>query len=1220
MDSGEVGMWLEDCVNAAATQQDKAPTEEDRLNYCKHTDSLSAELASLLQEAMEMKWPFVPEKWQYKESVSAKDKTNLSDLISKHLPQLLALLKASIMAQEARRALAVVFLVDRFLYWIDESSRLLKITKLVHKHQRDAPVAPQLVIRQARVYLNSGKLQKAEYILSSLINNSGATGCWVYHSKSDRALVQAVSVQVRGMILQKLGLWLQAAELIWASLVGFYALPKPDKKGIGTSLGLLANILVSMNDKDFHALNANPDVDLSLLVDRSHRLLSAAEAAKLAVVYSQYASLYVLTNVATQGTCLLSHSLSADCPPPQRQSFLLQAKEAFEIGLLTKAEGELVTSIQELHTFLKAAYSLTVTHKWLGTPADVLSQVTQACQKALACFYDYCNAKNQDKDGLCSKIMRLIAQVKLLLRVEPFLNSDKGSFIPDSYRNIADRSIHFTLESFSKVMQRFQTYHESLCKTTNASCKGSNEKTNGPRLCITALGTTFDTLITDCSTEPCNISKETDLLRLGQPKRGIANAAAAHPSRTSKSCTSVGSAHSLSSSWQTFHWSSSGSPQLSGNSYTGSSISAFEQPNASNQSCPTTENDDDQSNNMIALTNADLLRYDPVSITTVPHSFLRAKKTEVSEAAVETLNTEEDGIPKKMEVPKAAVETLNTEEDGIPKKMEVPEAAVETLNTEEDGIPKKMEVPEAAVETLNTEEDGIPKKMEVPEAAVETLNTEEDGIPKKMEVPEAAVETLNTEEDGIPKKMEVPEAAVETLNTEEDGIADLVCAKSKPSPFGESLHSLSQLTLRTSSSSLSDSFSSQSSWEKFSSDLNFPTSRSPQPPNLSKVQTGQNKNSSDSDGSFCLLETDPSETDDSPVVNAIPIKSSPETSYSNPHPNLEKCTPEQYASTDASTQSSFENLDMNHGRYPNTESDNTDKDNILQKKNPLCYSCQHHSGVAQFQPERQYFLSQEDYRALLAGVCHECLLRRLQSNETKFRLKEHKISYCALHLKFSKATGLWTARETCVYIGKSMKKKGAQREAIWVQFLHQEERLSSYVGKDYKKPKEIQFHLKDVERQMTAQYYVTEFNKSLYDKEVMAQIFFIPSEALLLLNGDEIMGCITVEPYMLGEFVKLTNNTTKKDQRYEMTKYGIAFGHFTYLFSGCQEVVVDLQGWVTANGKGLTYLTDPQIHSKKTPKDRSNFADRGIRDFVDKQHGPECNSICQLLNLPPVTR
>lgn len=47
---------------------------------------------------------------------------------------------------------------------------------------------------------------------------------------------------------------------------------------------------------------------------------------------------------------------------------------------------------------------------------------------------------------------------------------------------------------------------------------------------------------------------------------------------------------------------------------------------------------------------------------------------------------------------------------------------------------------------------------------------------------------------------------------------------------------------------------------------------------------------------------------------------------------------------------------------------------------------------------------------------------------------------------------------------------------------------------------------------------------------------------------------------MLGDFVKLTNNTWKKDGSREATEYGLAFGHFTYLFSGCQEVVVDLQG------------------------------------------------------------
>lgn len=47
---------------------------------------------------------------------------------------------------------------------------------------------------------------------------------------------------------------------------------------------------------------------------------------------------------------------------------------------------------------------------------------------------------------------------------------------------------------------------------------------------------------------------------------------------------------------------------------------------------------------------------------------------------------------------------------------------------------------------------------------------------------------------------------------------------------------------------------------------------------------------------------------------------------------------------------------------------------------------------------------------------------------------------------------------------------------------------------------------------------------------------------------------------MLGDFVKLTNNTGKKDKSFRATEYGLAFGHFTYLFSDGQEVVVDLQG------------------------------------------------------------
>lgn len=58
--------------------------------------------------------------------------------------------------------------------------------------------------------------------------------------------------------------------------------------------------------------------------------------------------------------------------------------------------------------------------------------------------------------------------------------------------------------------------------------------------------------------------------------------------------------------------------------------------------------------------------------------------------------------------------------------------------------------------------------------------------------------------------------------------------------------------------------------------------------------------------------------------------------------------------------------------------------------------------------------------------------------------------------------------------------------------------LCRYVGKEYKEEKGLLHHFSDVERQMTAQYYVTEFNKRLYEQKLPTQIFYIPSAVLLV--------------------------------------------------------------------------------------------------------------------------
>lgn len=66
-------------------------------------------------------------------------------------------LKASILARDGATAAAILFLSDRLLYRLDMSPQLLQVAKGLHKLWPATPMAPQLVIRQARVSLSAGR-------------------------------------------------------------------------------------------------------------------------------------------------------------------------------------------------------------------------------------------------------------------------------------------------------------------------------------------------------------------------------------------------------------------------------------------------------------------------------------------------------------------------------------------------------------------------------------------------------------------------------------------------------------------------------------------------------------------------------------------------------------------------------------------------------------------------------------------------------------------------------------------------------------------------------------------------------------------------------------------------------------------------------------------------------------------------------------------------------
>ncbi|XP_046356557.2 alpha-protein kinase 1-like [Haliotis rufescens] len=222
-------------------------------------------------------------------------------------------------------------------------------------------------------------------------------------------------------------------------------------------------------------------------------------------------------------------------------------------------------------------------------------------------------------------------------------------------------------------------------------------------------------------------------------------------------------------------------------------------------------------------------------------------------------------------------------------------------------------------------------------------------------------------------------------------------------------------------------------------------------------------------------------------------------------------------------------------------------------------------------------------------------------------------------LKFNPVTGIWTSQNTLTWLGPVLdlpeSKKGRCREAFDVQYLHQDEIMGRYVGKRYRKQRCPSQYLEDIICQKTARFLVTLFNASLHTYKSDIQVQYVPVAHLQIMSSSgELEDWINVEPYLEGDFIKLTNNLSYSNPRGR--ELATALTHFSFVQSRGKLMLVDLQGWMPADGKGVVYLTDPQFHSSGGGKLSScDMGETGIEVFWETVH-PECNDICWALNLP----
>ncbi|XP_067400763.1 alpha-protein kinase 1 isoform X2 [Emydura macquarii macquarii] len=1245
-----VATLLQECKQALDVLSSKLSdaSEEDKREYQQCEASLPDDLRTLIEEAKEMKWPFVPEKWQYKQAIGPEDKTNLQDMICARLHELLVYLKASIMVKNYATAAAIVFLIDRFLYWADASSKLLRVAKGLHKLQPATPIAPQVVIRLARISVNSGKLLKAEYILSSLINDNGATGVWLYYKESDRTLVQSVCIQIRGQILQKLGMWYEAAELIWASIVGYFKLPQPDKKGISTSLGILADIFVSMSEQDYNSFKNNYQNDLSLLQEFDHRLLSAAEACKLAAAFSQYTPLFVLTAVNIRGTCLLSYSYSKECPPEKRKFYLSEAKESFEIGLLTKKESDSVTSRQELHSFIKAAFCLTTVHQQLYGESERLCEVRQLCSKAMEKLYMYSTSpftEDQEKGTLAKEIMSLIMSVKEHLEVQSFPNSDTASYVPNSYKGGVEKPILRGEVDFEKILEMHSQHHRSVSEVFESSCRSHETRHRESKMgaCITTLKTETKNVDTICTTEEklCH-GKGTAKISASQKARRSHERLSGQTRRkwVSSNAKDVFLEEEMESKPldKITNDENGISSSLQSRSQTTSSLKSWSKLSRSSSSASWEELDCNASSKL-------------------PRDWQEKEKSSVDEQCciASTESTDENVQIGSLHSLSFKTHHLSLQESqggssgppqhSLKKNTVFANRLADMSSASREGLLQKTEPERNAPKQKAWDTNNIDFRNNA--ISFMDLKSPHSSVPSRPEREMISSSLAELESFGL-----TPEPTVDSRAKDSNRDFHMIHGPTQHSIVEGNLIDADGYKRATESLSrnnyvwIDPEGDTVDHTEDLSVEPHVPATSISSKPKIASdsfVCNWINKSSAEmaGNGSFGMPEVDPqantedewefafsnrgSSVNNSPAMNAP----RPQLSHrveSRVFPSRRK-KPEaddfnDCATTEEDEGENFRNiLNSSHSSSSSLKSwykSPQFSSSFSELENPSFLNSSGSSFV--FVPGRTKeqilearFLEDDDYEKLLSGVEHKWLVQRLETTGM-FKPRQLHRAYSALLLKYSKKSGLWTGQETAVYIGDylSVAKEGKQRNAFWIHFLHQEETLGRYVGKEYKEEKGLLHHFIDVERQMTAQYYVTEFNKRLYEQKIPTQIFYIPSAILLILEGKSIKGCVSVEPYILGEFVKLSNNTKVVKTEYKATEYGLAFGHFSYEFSRGTDVVVDLQG----NGKGLIYLTDPQIHSLngKEVSHSTNFGKKGIYYFFNDQH-MECNEICHRISL-----
>jgi len=227
--------------------------------------------------------------------------------------------------------------------------------------------------------------------------------------------------------------------------------------------------------------------------------------------------------------------------------------------------------------------------------------------------------------------------------------------------------------------------------------------------------------------------------------------------------------------------------------------------------------------------------------------------------------------------------------------------------------------------------------------------------------------------------------------------------------------------------------------------------------------------------------------------------------------------------------------------------------------------------------------------------------RRRSSPTSKVVLSGDKYSYQAAKEK-------WLKIKMKIEVEREPFNEGGMRYVYrcWEIDMKDNSRIAS-CAKVFKDGEGAQAYFDEAMTQMVSESYAQEFNRECSKMGLNYNVGFVPVSVLHLATADGRKVMYNVEPMLKGHYIKHNDNDGNVETTHLLPQ---AFSHYTYERSNNLLVVIDIQGVGS-------FYTDPQIHSFDGEGfGLGNLGKDGLTKFL-KTH--ECNRICELLNLPPVT-